>query len=152
MRNSKGYTFVEIMVVVALLGILMTGVIGLFLTNLKISNRATALARVKQEGDYSSSTIERLVRYAKTIDSTCPPIDTSFITFDSSNTITVTSGQLMLATKSLTSSAVSVTAPIFNCVVTPGGKLVIVSYTITDAAVSSVSETFTTRVVLRNKE
>jgi prepilin-type N-terminal cleavage/methylation domain-containing protein len=65
--SNSGFTLVEMVVVVVLLSILMVAVIGLFLTVLKNGGKATAIARVKQEGDYTISTIERRLRYATKI-------------------------------------------------------------------------------------
>ncbi|OGV96397.1 hypothetical protein A2W24_04685 [Microgenomates group bacterium RBG_16_45_19] len=60
--RQNGYTLIELMVVVILMGILMIGVVGLFLTLLRGQSKTNALAKVKQEGDFSTVAIERQLR------------------------------------------------------------------------------------------
>lgn len=60
--NQKGFTLVELMIVVVLMAFLMLAVIGLFLTLLRGQSETHALAKVKQEGDFATVALERVIR------------------------------------------------------------------------------------------
>lgn len=64
-RPASGYTLIELLVVVTLTAILMVSIVGLFVTMIRGGGRAQALARVKEEADYTITTLERLLRYAR---------------------------------------------------------------------------------------
>ena len=61
----RGYTIIELLVVVTLISILTVSIIGLFLSMVRGGGRAQSLALVKEEGDYVVSTLERILRYGQ---------------------------------------------------------------------------------------
>jgi Tfp pilus assembly protein PilW len=154
------------MVVVVLLSIVMVAMMGLFLTTLKSGGKATTLARVKEEGDYAITTIERLLRYQQdapicnnvvddhitTVDSSSPPV-TQVIEWDGSNQrlqITVTPPGV---TRILTTiENVRVTGAEFKC--NPGsptsGDTVEIKLTVAGHPDATVLEVFRSKVILRN--
>jgi prepilin-type N-terminal cleavage/methylation domain-containing protein len=174
MRHRNGYTLVELMVVVALLAILMVGVISLFLTNLRISSKASGIARIKQEGDYASSNVERTLRYAKSIITgvpgcTCVNSMSSLcyesfadsavhrieLSADHRLQVNDNHGVGPASYRLLTSTNVTIGATdlSINCTAaTPKvGNVIVASVTVRDPHETDLFETFTTRVVLRNK-
>lgn len=70
-KPQKGFTLIELMVVVVILAIVAILVVNLFFSTLKGATKTTVLNEVKQNGDYAISTMERLVRNAQTITSSC---------------------------------------------------------------------------------
>jgi len=61
---KTGYTLIELMVVVGIIGILMMAVIGVFLTSVRGSSGAKLEAQIKRQGDYAISLMERNIRSA----------------------------------------------------------------------------------------
>ena len=61
-RQSKGFTLIEILVVVGLLAIIAAIGSNMFFTTLRSSGKSKILTTVKQNGDYALATIERLIR------------------------------------------------------------------------------------------
>lgn len=114
MRNliykQKGFTLVELLVVVGIMAIVGTMTANLFLSNLRTAAKTKALTEVKQNGDYALEVMRRMIRNAREIKSSCPGSGTSLMilnpdenttTFDcsgaqiASNTATfLTSGKL----------------------------------------------------------
>jgi prepilin-type N-terminal cleavage/methylation domain-containing protein len=69
---QKGFTLVEMMMVVCIMSILMLGVVGMFLALLTGQGKTNALSRVRQEGDLSTVAIEQELRDGFEIGNTCP--------------------------------------------------------------------------------
>lgn len=61
-KIQGGFTLIEILVVVGLLAIIAVIGSSMFFTTLRSSGKSKTLTRVKQNGDYALSTIERLIR------------------------------------------------------------------------------------------
>ena len=63
-NRARGFTLIEILVVVTLSIVLMTAAAGLFFTTLISNTKKNVISVVKDEGDYASSQIEFLLRNA----------------------------------------------------------------------------------------
>jgi len=61
-EQSFGFTLVEILVVVGILGIIAVVASTIFFTTLRSSGKTKVLTTVKQNGDYALSVMERLIR------------------------------------------------------------------------------------------
>ena len=61
-KISKGFTLIEILVVIGLLGIIVAVGSNMFFTTLKSSTKSKILTVVKQNGDYTLTIMERLIR------------------------------------------------------------------------------------------
>ena len=61
-KISKGFTLIEILVVIGLLGIIVAVGSNMFFTTLKSSTKSKILTVVKQNGDYALTIMERLIR------------------------------------------------------------------------------------------
>lgn len=71
---NNGFTLVELLVVMGLLGVI-TGASLLFLTNiLKGSNQARIVSEVKQNGQTVLDSIDRQIRNAQEVDNIAPPL------------------------------------------------------------------------------
>lgn len=61
-NKSKGFTLIEILVVVGILAIIAVIASNIFFTTLRSSGKTKVLTKVKENGDYALSVMERLVR------------------------------------------------------------------------------------------
>lgn len=62
--KTRGYTLIELVVVVGLVGMLSVGMVSIFLASLRGSSRAQAEAEARSKGDYAITVIERNLRSA----------------------------------------------------------------------------------------
>ena len=69
MKNSKGFTLVETVVVVFLLGLIVAVSGSLFFAILKGASKAEVVKEVKQNGDYAMNFMIRTIRNAQSIQS-----------------------------------------------------------------------------------
>lgn len=68
MVNQKGYTLIELTIVVGLVAILAIGISSVVLMNTITANRTRNQTRLRTTGNYSLNQIKGLVRNAKSID------------------------------------------------------------------------------------
>lgn len=61
-KKQAGYSLMELIIVITLLGILGIGAVGLFFSTLKGSGKSAVLSDVKEQGDFALIAIERVVR------------------------------------------------------------------------------------------
>ena len=76
-KNGQGYTMIEILVVVGILGIIATMGSNMFFSILKGSAKTQILNQIKQNGDYALEVMERTIRGAATVVVT---VDGDFLT------------------------------------------------------------------------
>lgn len=62
--NKEGFTLIELMIVIVLVGIIGTITTQVFLINLRSQNKSEILKEVKQNGDYATSIMESMIRNA----------------------------------------------------------------------------------------
>lgn len=60
--KKKGFTVIELVVVIAIITIVMPVVFGLFFVNLQAHRKLFVLSEVKENGDYALSVMESLIR------------------------------------------------------------------------------------------
>lgn len=65
MKKEKGFTLIEILMVVFLLGIVVVIGSNLFFSILKGASKAEITKEVKQNGDYAMNVMERMIRNAQ---------------------------------------------------------------------------------------
>lgn len=74
MKKNKGFTLIEILVTVGVLGIIAAFGTQMFLSILRNSKKTQVLTEIKQNGDYAINVMERMIRNAEKIiepDDTC---------------------------------------------------------------------------------
>lgn len=69
--KKSGFTLLEIIVVIALLGIVGVMAVDIFFTSLRGGTKAETLKEIKQNGDFAISVMERMIRNAQEVTSTC---------------------------------------------------------------------------------
>lgn len=65
--EKKGFTLVEMVVLMGVIAIVGVMISNLFLTNLRTAAKTKALTEVKQNGDYVLSVMERMIRNAREV-------------------------------------------------------------------------------------
>jgi len=173
MKHQKGFTLLEILITLSLLGILMVVSSQMFLSILKGSTKSRVLTRVKQEGDFALGVMEQMIRNARIIqensEGTVCEASMSRLRingadghwtefyFDPANQwIASESSDLIGSEARLTSSDVSLQQGRFNCIAgnDSGPDKVAISFTLTQASGERVEETasvgFQATVFLRN--
>jgi prepilin-type N-terminal cleavage/methylation domain-containing protein len=159
---KKGFTLLEILVVVAIFSILGVLVTRAIILSIGGSKKSESLVRVRENLDYASGVIERQLRNANSIPE-CPNTDTSIINYEDENGKATSfscvdvgaSGRVASGSANLTSSQVSIIACSFTCQVginnTP--STVEVSMTAKDATATGVQGaevSVVSRISLRN--
>ncbi len=165
MKSGAGFTFIEIILVIALLGILGTFAGGVLLQSYRSSLTTTNLNEIRQNGSFVMRIIEAAVRNAKEIDisSGCglTPSPTSSsrlvlkdatgaqVIFDM-DTSTPAFVYKNTTTSRLTSNKVNVTSLSFTCEVSTFPQKVSVSLTLSDYPGGGLTLPFVSTVALRN--
>lgn len=157
-RSRGGFTIIEMMIAVAILGIITTVGSNLFFTVLRGSTKAKVLQSVKQNGGYSLSVMQGMIRNARKLSYAASPTDTLTITNPDGGTTTFhccgttpnyliasESGSLTCEQARLTSDEVKVNSCANFFTVTPGlagvrPDLVAIQFTLSQAGVSTRPE------------
>jgi len=105
--KKTGFTLIEILVVVGILGIIAAISTNMFFSVLQASTKTRVLSEVKQNGDYALNVMERTIRNAKSVTSNGNSI-TIVNPDDSSTTFSCSNGNLTLDGASLISNKVEV--------------------------------------------
>ncbi len=169
MGDKRGYSLIELVMVVGLVAILAITSTQLLLTSLSGSSKASVLATLKQNGDYAIGIMERVLRDAIAVE--CLTGDqllvtdangtTAFMVEDDSSLVPpvsrVASNSAASPNNYLTGEKIQ--ASNFQCLRIPGTvgnpDVVLVSFRLTlgrpgvDRTSEVVQETFETRVSLR---
>ncbi len=76
--KSKGFTFIELLIVIGVISISLPIIFGLFFINIKVESKVYRLQQVKREGDVVLGTMESVIRqYARSIHSSSDVPDTN---------------------------------------------------------------------------
>lgn len=152
---KKGFTLIEILVVVGILGLIAVIGTNMFFSILRGSTKTRVLAEVKQNGNYALSVMGRMIRNSKGITSSCTSNmqtitiknpDREETTFDLSETRIASKSAL--GTGYLTSDKVRIdkTDPVnkpyrFDCVSTAGSpEVVTIRFTLSQPGVATRPE------------
>ena len=128
LKADSGFTLVEIIMTLGVLGVLFATSVALFLGIFRSGGKTNSVVDVEQNAQLSLNAMDRLIKNAQSVDSTCPGtgstltitnVDGRQTTF---SVITDGDGILRLASNSAEISApeISVTALSFTCTQTEG--------------------------------
>ena len=171
LQHSSGYSFLELLIVIALVGTIGVVTSQVFIMGLRSQAKSEILKEVKQNGDYASAAMDTMIRNAIDIDNVscnAPPTqqlsittkDGALVTYDCSNPqIASRSGDPMVQLM-LTSNKVAVSDCNFRVVCpTPptSPKYVFFNFTISQAGADLAKEQqatlqFQSTISLRNYE
>ena len=127
-KIEQGFTLVETMVVVALLGIVGIMAVNVFFTSLRGSAKAEILKEVKQNGDFAISAMGGMIRNARDITSQCdnsPQPSLIVVNPDYSETTflcDLTAGQIASNSGFLTSDKLMIADSDCSFICTPQGR------------------------------
>lgn len=74
MAVKKGFSVIELVVVIGLISLLSIGMSAILLTTIVSSNRVRTMTKIKQAGDYTITQIQTMIRNARTI-TPCSSVD-----------------------------------------------------------------------------
>jgi prepilin-type N-terminal cleavage/methylation domain-containing protein len=167
--KQRGFSLIELVVVTGLVGLLSVGLVNMFLSSVRGSQRARLQAEIKSQGDYALASMERVLRNVTTTPSVCE--DESLValvrtsakdegnegepqsyeySLDSNNkTINVTVGD---TTSPLFSSPVEVRGVLFECPAAAVGEAgrILISFTLGVTDGSAPDQQFQTTISIRN--
>ncbi len=165
-RCQLGFTLIEMVVVIGILLLIAGAITSLFFVSLRSSTGTIILNDVKQNGDYTLSVMERMIRNARTIkdiQTVCDNTNKNSITIvnpdNQETTFSCPSGSGQIASQSayLNSPQTPISNCSFSCYFTPPNPAVVkISFTIGKSAGSAsrpeetVSLNYSTSVVVRN--
>ena len=162
-RAKTGFTLIETVITVGLVGVLSVGIVNIFFSTVKGGGKARLEAEIKSQGDFAITSIERNLRNAIRM-----PECSGDLSFDIKNnsgqietyTYSVTGNDLILAIDGVnkglvTNSEINVESFDLNCVegigVNPGTVSVAMTLSINGEGGQTVRQTFQTRVSMRNQ-
>lgn len=133
-KRQTGFTLIELLVAIGIMVTVGALASGLFFTILKQSSKTNILTEVKQNGDYAISVMERMIRNAAGVESSCPGSGNSLIIRnpDGETTQFSLSGTQIASTGGmLTGNKVSASNLSFTCTRTLGKPdIVSISFTL----------------------
>lgn len=157
--KSYGYTLIELVVVVGLIGLLSLGIMGVFLSSIRGSNSAQVEVDLKSQGDLAISRMERTIRGAIS-PPTCGSnqvsyvVDVGGVPTTKTYTFNQTARNLSADGVNLFGGSVTVTSATFDCIAGGGFGNGAVSISFTLAARGKmnqeVQQTFSTTVAIRS--
>lgn len=162
LKKKNGFTLVEMLIVVTLLGIFSVAVTQVFFTILRTQAKTQSIAEAKQSGDYAFSVMETAIRNAKSIDfPVCGDSDPTSITItnqdDTQITFSCSGNKIKSGTQNLTGDNVIVDSCNFTHVCqTSTAQYVYFNYTVkpgnvpTGDPIQSASEPYQGTVTIRN--
>ena len=141
---KRGFTLIELLVTVVVLGLILTAMVGIFLTTIKAGKKADAIAEVKENGDYALGLMERMLRNAEEIITPCGgskieyrlPSDKDT---DPKRVFQLSGTQIVSNDGTLTSRNLKVTSLTFSCVGDPV-QTISISFTLTKGESTDVRE------------
>lgn len=166
LQDNKGFTLVEMVVVISLLGIVAIIATGFLLTTLSGSGKAEMVKEVRQNGNYALSVMENMIRNSLAFKTDCPNPDNKSLTIvnqDGGTTVfSCSEGKIASGSAFLTNDSVFVDdegedACSFECTHLPGlPPVVTIKFTVSQIPDESLrpsekaSLDFETVVVVRN--
>lgn len=162
-RKSSGFTYIELLVVVVILGILMVGMSNLFFSVIRGGGKVDVGTEIKQNGQQALANMETLIRNSDSV-SSCSPIPGQSIVLTGKDGGTTTllcdltnpaTGYIASNSARLTSTKAVVTDCTFTCDTTVGkAPLVGIIFTVTQAgqpggSYQQATAKFSTSVVVR---
>jgi len=147
-KQKAGYTLIETLVVVFILGLVLVVGGNLFFSILRGGAKAEAVKEIKQNGDYALAVIERMTRNAKSAN--CVGGALAITNFDGSTTsFTCSSNRVASGSAYLTSTEVVANPCSFSCAGTIP-EVVTISFTLGPSKTgATTNQIFQTQVSLR---
>jgi prepilin-type N-terminal cleavage/methylation domain-containing protein len=122
LKENKGYSLMEMIVVISMLGLVGVIVSGFLLSTMKANSKAEITKEVRQNGDYALSVMQGMILNSLSV--SCPNSTTIRVT-DLNNQLidfvcNTAEGKISSNSASLTGSNVAVKSCSFSCTSSPG--------------------------------
>lgn len=171
MKTQNGFTLLEMAIAAGIIAIMGSVIAQTFFTATKSQGKRDVISEVKQNGDFALSVMERMIRTAAGVTSSCSGASAKSITIQNKDLGTTTFDNLTVGsvvriasvsasgTSYLTTPSVTVTSTVtnfFTCSAIGGvPRSVAISFTLSQAASGvpadqTASTAFQSTVVLRN--
>lgn len=132
--KKSGFTLIEMLVVVTLLSTVGLMAVSIFFSTLRGGTKAELLKEVKQNGNYTISVMERMIRNARFITSSCdgtPQASIKIVNPDLRETVFSCDGQIASNSAFLTTDKLVVSDCSFTCQEqSRGQKVVAIKFTL----------------------
>jgi prepilin-type N-terminal cleavage/methylation domain-containing protein len=159
--RNKGFTLIELMVSISILGILAVTATTIFFRTFRGSGKTETLVTVEQSGTYLLSIMERFIKGALQVtavgDGNCPGSgeSLSLVNADGGETVfALSEGSITSNSAKISPSEVTISDLLFDCTRTSGAPdKIAVSFDLTytnQAEGAESDQTFTSTYVLRN--
>lgn len=161
--NKKGFTLIEMLVVISLIGLIAVTASGFLIVSLMSSAKANVTKEIRQTGNYALSVMEGLILTSTSVGCTSPnyvhvkDINGNLATFECRDGGSISSSSATITTPvNLISTNVTVSGCNFNCSTQPGlPTKVHLEYTLNKGDANSrpserASVTFETEVLNKN--
>lgn len=110
-RDTPGFTLIEMLVTVSILGLMMTALVGIFLNSMRANARMELRQRVDESGNWAIDQINRKVRASVSVEDFVNVCDGDWVpslnlmdSEDNVQTLTCSSGQIFFGGEILTPS------------------------------------------------
>lgn len=152
----RGFTLIEMIIVMGLLGLISVVASGFLLVSMMASSKAQVTKEARQSGAYALSVMEGMILNSASVG--CTPAENVINIKDFGGNLTTfqcLSGQIASNGAALTAGNVEVSNCVFDCTITPGlpGKVAI-NFTVSRAKGTRVDErasvVFSTQVITGN--
>ncbi|MBU2577209.1 type II secretion system GspH family protein [Patescibacteria group bacterium] len=162
-KENKGYSLMEMIVVISLLGVVGVIVSGFLISTMKANSKAEITKEVRQNGDYVLSVLQGAILNSLSVSCTNPSANIKIIRVtDLNNQITdytcnITEKKISSGSARLTGTNIAVTNCIFSCNTTSGRPTkVTIDFTIGNKSSTNLrpeeksSVNFKSEVITRN--
>ncbi len=68
LKNNRGFTLIEILVVVSIIATIGGVIAGIFIVSLRTATKSNNITLIRQNGNYALSQVSRMIRYAQSVD------------------------------------------------------------------------------------
>jgi prepilin-type N-terminal cleavage/methylation domain-containing protein len=163
MTTNKGYTLIELVIVIVIFSVIGIITSQTIVATIRATNKSAAVSKVRQNVDYAVGAMERQLRGASSIVSTCNATPQSEITFvdQNSNQITFSCigvnsnnqpASIASDSANLTSAAITLSACTFTCTPQTAGTppTITINITANDLNGQNAPVTDTTQITLRS--
>lgn len=168
-NNNRGYSIIEMLVVVGLMGILLLGASNTLMSLLGGSRKASLYAEIKNQGDSSLLSMERLIRDGKSCEPVtgsdeiiiaypntppAPPRPNATLTF-ASNKITL-NGSDLAGNSTIQVNTIPLASSVFQCIkgadAAHDPDQVVIQFRLSGSVTgaTNVTENFYHKITLRN--
>ncbi len=92
--NKKAFSLIELLISVAVLGVIITLIVGVFFANVRGQRRVNSQSYIKDSGDYALLILKKKIRNAKELE-TCNSSEVRILNTEGEETVFTCSGNIL---------------------------------------------------------